>query len=274
VLIAGAHGGVSVGPDGATHQALEDLFQICGLPGINVSVPADALETQRATEHLLMEIKGPKYIRFAREATPVITRPDTPYVWGAPNVYRFRGEQTNFADAFEVKLASEYKNEHEDLTIVACGPMVPEAMRAAWILKTDFNLETRVINQHTLKPFRAEAIVKAAAETGIVVTAEEHQVGGLANWVSHALHAAPELYGLPVAFGAVGVKDRFGESGQPWELMWEFEVSGEHIAARAKELADFVKEHKSKPKPAARPAVKKPAVKKAAAPKKPKAAAG
>ncbi|MEO0077869.1 MAG: transketolase [candidate division WOR-3 bacterium] len=273
VLIAGAHGGVSVGPDGATHQALEDLFQICGLPGMNVAVPCDALETQRATEYLLMEVKGPKYIRFAREATPVITRPDTPYIWGEPNVYRFRGEQPNFADAFEVKLASAYKSENEDLTIVACGPMVPEAMRAAWILKTDFNLETRVINLHTLKPLNPAPLVRAAAETGIIITAEEHQVGGLANLVSRALHTAPELYGVPIAFGAVGVKDRFGESGQPWELMWEFEVSGEHIAARAKELADFVREHKAKPGPT-KPAVKKPAVKKPAAPKKKTKAAG
>src|SRR5512136_1295978 len=82
VLIAGAHGGVSVGPDGATHQALEDLFQICGLPNMQVGVPCDALETKRATEHMLLQLKGPKYLRFAREATPVVTRPDTPYAWG------------------------------------------------------------------------------------------------------------------------------------------------------------------------------------------------
>ncbi|MBM3315983.1 transketolase, partial [candidate division WOR-3 bacterium] len=84
VLVVGAHGGVSVGPDGATHQALEDLFQICGLPNMHVAVPCDSLETRKATEHLLLHIKGPKYIRFAREATPVVTRPDTPFVWGVP----------------------------------------------------------------------------------------------------------------------------------------------------------------------------------------------
>jgi transketolase len=264
VLIAGAHGGVSVGPDGATHQALEDLFQICGLPGMNVGVPCDALETQRITEHMLFNVKGPKYLRFAREATPVVTTAATPFVWGVPNVYRFRGEQPKLIDAFEVQLGSEYKGEHESLAIVACGPMVPEALRAAWLLKEEFGIETRVINMHTLKPFNGQTLVQAALETGIVVTAEEHQVGGLANWVSHALHTAPELYGHPVAFGAVGVKDRFGESGQPWELMWEFEVSGEHIAAKAKELYDFVQEHKAKPRPAAKPAAKKPAARKPA----------
>ncbi len=277
VLIAGAHGGVSVGPDGATHQALEDLFQICGLPGMNVSVPCDALETERATEHLLFNITGPKYIRFAREATPVVTRPDTPFVWGEPNVYRYRGEKPNFIDAFECKLANEYDSENEDLTIIACGPMVPEAMRAAWILKEEHGVETRVLNYHTLKPFVPDQAIRAAAETGIIITAEEHQVGGLANWVSHHLHAAPELYGVPVAFGAIGVKDRFGESGEPWELMWEFEVSGEHIAARAKELYDFVQGRKAAPapkKPAPKkPAAKKPAAKKPAAKKTPKKAA-
>jgi transketolase len=268
VLIAGAHGGVSVGPDGATHQALEDLFQICGLPGMNVSVPCDLLETERATEHLLFQIAGPKYIRFAREATPVVTGPNTPFVWGEPNVYRYRGEQPKFVDAFECKLANEYDSENEDLTVIACGPMVPEAMRAAWILKEEYGIETRVLNYHTLKPFVPDQAIRAAAETGIVLTAEEHQIGGLANWVSHHLHAAPELYGTPVAFGTIGVKDRFGESGQPWELMWEFEVSGEHIAARAKELYDFVQGRKAAPAPK-KPAAKKPAAKKTATARKP-----
>jgi transketolase len=270
VLIAGAHGGVSVGPDGATHQALEDLFQICGLPNMNVSVPCDVLETERATEYLLFKVDGPKYIRFAREATPVITSPTTPYEWGIPNVYRFRGEQPRFADAFEVKLASEHKNEKEDLTIVACGPMVPEAMRAAWILKSEYGLETRVINFHTLKPFNPEALVAAAKETGVIITAEEHQVGGLANWVAQSLLSSPELYGQPIAFGTIGVRDRFGESGQPWELMWEFEVSGEHIAAKAKEVHDLA--HTAKPKKtakkAAKPAGDEPAADSSAAPAK------
>ncbi len=244
VLIAGAHGGVSVGPDGATHQALEDLFQICGLPNMSVAVPCDALETERATEYMLFQVKGPKYIRFAREATPVVTRPTSPYEWGIANVYRLREEKEYLLDAFDCVLATEYKNEKEDLAIVACGPMVPEALRAAWILRAEYGLQTRVINQHTLKPFNPQAIIAAALDTGIILTAEEHQIGGLANWVSLALHRAPELYGVPVAFDAIGVKDRFGESGQPWELMWEFEVSAEHIAARAKALYDMTREQK------------------------------
>ncbi|MEO0084592.1 MAG: transketolase [candidate division WOR-3 bacterium] len=241
VLIAGAHGGVSVGPDGATHQALEDLFQICGLPNMHVSVPCDVNETKRATEHLLFNIKGPKYIRFAREATPIVTNEKTPFVWGIANIYRFRQEQENFIDAFDVYLATEYKSENEDITIIACGPEVPEAMRAAWILKREFDIETRVVNMHTLKPLDKQTIIKCGLETNAIITAEEHQVGALGNQVAGVLMQAKELYGRKIMMGMIGVKDRFGESGAPWELMWEFEVSGEHIAQRAKEIYDFIK---------------------------------
>jgi len=100
VFIAGAHGGVSVGADGATHQALEDLFAMCGLPNMSVVVPADSIETKKATEFMLLQHKGPKYVRFAREATPVISTPATPWVFGKANVIRFRGECENFVDAF------------------------------------------------------------------------------------------------------------------------------------------------------------------------------
>jgi transketolase len=241
VLIAGAHGGVSVGPDGATHQALEDLFQICGLPNMHVSVPCDSIETEKATDHLLFKIKGPKYVRFAREATPIITTEDTPFKFGEANVYRYRGEKENFIDAFEVKLSSEYVSENEDLTIIACGPEVPEAMRAAWILKEDFGIETRIINMHTLKPLDEKTIIQAAKDTGVIVTAEEHQVGGFGNLISAVVSQATELYKRPMLFGMIGVKDRFGESGAPWELIKEFEVSAEHIAQKAKELFDIKK---------------------------------
>jgi transketolase len=241
VLIAGAHGGVSVGPDGATHQTLEDLFQICGLPNMNVSVPSDVLETKRATEHLLFNIKGPKYIRFAREATPIITNDKTPYVWGVANIYRFRDEKENFIDAFDVYLATDYKPEKEDLTIIACGPEVPEAMRAAWILKKDFNIETRIVNMHTMKPLDDKTIIRCAKDTNIIITAEEHQVGALGNKVAGVIMQSKELFGRNILIGMVGVQDRFGESGAPWELMWEFEVSGEHIAQKAKEVYDIVK---------------------------------
>lgn len=242
VLIAGAHGGVSVGPDGATHQALEDLFQICGLPNMSVSVPCDVTETRKATEHFLFGMRGPKFIRFAREATPIVTTAQTPFKFGKANVIRFRGEQPRFIDAFETLLASEYENEDEQLAIIACGPMVPEAMRAAYILKKDFDLETRVLNMHTLKPLDERAVINAAAATGIVLTAEEHQIGGLADRVCRIITEAPSLYHLPVITGSIGVKDRFGESGAPWELVKEFEVSAEHIAHKAMELISIRKQ--------------------------------
>jgi transketolase len=241
VLIAGAHGGVSVGPDGATHQALEDLFQICGLPNMHVLVPCDSIETEKATEYFLFGMKGPKYLRFAREATPIVTTKDTPFKFGEANIYRYRGEKENFIDAFEIKLSSEYVSENEDLTIMACGPEVPEAMRAAWILKEDFGIEARVINIHTLKPLDEKTIIRAAKDTGIIVTAEEHQVGGFGNLISAVVSQATELYKKPILFGMIGVKDRFGESGAPWELIKEFEVSAEHIAQKAKELFDIKK---------------------------------
>lgn len=236
VLVAGAHAGVSVGPDGATHQALEDLFAMQGLPNMSVVVPCDAVETRKATQYLLFEHTGPKYIRFAREATPIVTDEQTPFAFGYANVIRLRAEAASFIEAFETQIGAYYKDEAEDLSIVACGPMVPEAMRAAWILKRDYGYETRVLNLHTLKPIDAEALVRAARETGVVVTAEEHQIGGLAWRVSGILTASRELYGLPVITGAIGVTDRFGDSGAPWELVKELEVSAEHIAAKALEL--------------------------------------
>jgi len=212
---------------------------MCGLPNMSVVVPCDAVETRKATDYLLLKHEGPKYIRFAREATPVVTDEHTPFVFGHANVVRFRKPAANFADAFETVLASRYEDEEEDLTIIACGPMVPEAMRAAWILKTDFGYESRIVNLHTLKPIDAAAILRAARETGVIITAEEHQIGALAWRVSGVITETPLLYDVPIITGAIGVKDRFGDSGAPWELIKEFEVSAEHIAKKAVELMEI-----------------------------------
>ncbi|MFZ0144860.1 MAG: transketolase [Candidatus Sulfotelmatobacter sp.] len=238
VLIAGAHGGVSVGQDGATHQALEDLFAMCGLPNMSVVVPCDAIETRKATSYLLLQYFGPKYIRFAREATPIVTKEETPFVFGKANVIRLRHITDRFVEAFETCLAADYENESEDLTIIACGPMVPEAMRAAYILQQEFGWETRVINMHTLKPMDEDAVIRAAKETGMIITAEEHQIGALAWRVSGIITRSRELYRVPVITGAIGVHDRFGESGAPWELIKAFEVSAEHIAHEAVKLVN------------------------------------
>ncbi len=235
VKIGGAHGGVSVGPDGATHQALEEISVMAILPNMTVVVPCDSVETDRLTEVAIKDIDGPVYLRFAREATPVVTDASTPMVFGKANVIRFRGENPRFKDAFETVLASEYRTEHETLALIACGPMVPEAMRAAWLLKTEDNIDVRVVNVHTVKPIDEDAILRAAAETGAVLTCEEHQVGGFGGIVAKVINLRRD-YRMPLIFDMVGVEDRFGESGGPWELMIKFGLTGEHIAAKARAL--------------------------------------
>jgi transketolase len=236
VLIVGGHAGVSVGPDGATHQALEDLFAMMGLPHMSVVVPCDIVEARKAATYLLLEHQGPKYIRFAREATPVVTTDATPFVFGKANRIRLRHEAEHFIDAFETRLDETCDDEGEDLTIIACGPEVPEAMRAAWILRQEYGFISRILNMHTLKPIDSEAIIRAACETGAIVTAEEHQIAALSGRVSSVLTENPRVYGHPIVTAAISIKDRFGDSGAPWELVRELEVSAEHIAIKAAEL--------------------------------------
>jgi transketolase len=253
VLIVGAHAGVSVGPDGATHQALEDLFAMMGLPNMSVVVPCDIVEARKATTWLLLQHHGPKYIRFAREATPVVSTDSTPFIFGKANRIRLRHEHAAFLQAFDTRLDEECSDEGEDLTIIACGPEVPEAMRAAWILRQEYGYVTRILNMHTLKPIDRDAIIRAARETGAIVTAEEHQIGALSARVSSVLTESPQLFGHSVITSAIGIKDRFGDSGAPWELVKELEVSAEHIAVKAAELMM----HKSEPVGAASRSAKK-----------------
>lgn len=235
VKIAGAHGGISVGQDGATHQSLEEISLMAVLPNMHLEVPADSVETDKATEVCVLNVNGPAYLRFAREATPIISRPETPYEFGQANVIRYRGEKADFIDAFEQKLAKDYKGEGEQLAIIACGPMVPEAMRAAWILKEEKGIETRVLNVHTVKPLDRAAILAAAEEIGLIITAEEHQVGGFGNIIA-GVAAARTRQDKPLKIAQVGVQDVFGESGEPWELMKLFGLTAEHIAKTALEL--------------------------------------
>ena len=238
VKIAGAHGGISVGPDGATHQALEEISLTSILPNMNVVVPCDSVETQKATEYSLLSLLGPCYLRFAREATPVVSKSDTPYEFGVANVIRYRGEQAKFLEAFETILGSRYANEHEQVAIIACGPMVPEAMRAAWLLKEEYGIETRIVNVHTVKPLDTATIVRAAEETHVVVTAEEHQVGGFGNIIAGAILEHRSNFRQPLQLAMVGVADRFGLSGNPWELLQHFGLTAEHIAKRVLDVMD------------------------------------
>jgi len=234
VKIADAHAGISVGADGATHQALEDISNLYYLPNLHITVPADSIETEKATKAVTY-IQGPAVIRYAREATPLVTTSDTHYKFGLANVIRYRTEKKNFMEAFQTKLSPDYTSEREDLTLITCGPMVAEAMRAAYILKEKYNLESRILNIHTIKPIDKLAILKAAEETNLIISIEEHQVGGFGNIIAGVI-AQNKKYSTPLLMDMFGVEDRFGESGEPWELTKVFGLTAEHIARRAKGL--------------------------------------
>ncbi len=231
VKIVDAHGGISVGPDGATHQALEDISNLYYLPNMHIVVPADSTEAEKATL-AIKEINGPAAIRIAREATPVISKKDTVFEFGKANIIRYRGIKDNFIDAFEIILSKDYKSENEKIAIISCGPVVAESMRAAYILKEEFGFETRVIDMHTVKPIDKNAIIKAVNETKFIITVEEHQVGGFGNIVAGVAAESNDAK-EPFIIKMIGVQDRFGESGQPWELMKFFGLTAEFIVKKA-----------------------------------------
>jgi transketolase len=192
VKIAGAHAGVSVGPDGATHQAIEDIAIMRVIPHMTVVVPCDAIQTKKATI-ALTEMVGPAYLRFAREKSPIITTEETPFEIGKAQVLR----------------------EGADVAIVACGILLYNALVAAEHLAREDGIECRVVNNHTVKPMDEPAILDAAGTCGAVVTVEEHQVaGGMGSRVAEILAAR---HPVPIEF--VGVHDRFGQSGDPLELI-------------------------------------------------------
>jgi len=231
VKIVDAHGGISVGPDGATHQALEDISNLYYLPNMSIVVPCDSIEAEKSTL-AIKEINGPCAIRLAREATPVVTMPYTVFEFGKANIFRYRKIADKFIDAFEVIPAQNYKSENENLAIIACGPILAEALRAAYILKEEFGIEARVINMHTVKPMDSNAIIRAAQETRMIITAEEHQIGGFGNIVAGIVAENDGFYS-GLRFKMIGVQDRFGESGQPWELMKFFGLTAEFIVKNA-----------------------------------------
>jgi transketolase len=192
VKIAGAHAGVSVGPDGATHQAIEDIAIMRVIPHMTVVVPCDSVQTKKATL-ALSERFGPVYLRFAREKSPVITTDATPFEVGKAQTFR----------------------EGTDVAIVACGILVYNALIAAEELAREDGLSVRVVNNHTIKPMDEAAIVEAARTCGAIVTVEEHQVrGGMGSAVAEVLAAK---HPVPIEF--IGVHDTFGQSGDPAELI-------------------------------------------------------
>ncbi len=206
VKIAGSHSGVTVGPDGATHQVLEDLALLRALPHLTLVVPCDYEETRRATL-AIGEMHGPAYLRFSRDNSAMFTTTDTPFQLGRAEVFR----------------------DGSDVALVACGLLVWEALQAAQELEKKHGIQARVINCHTLKPIDSATIVKAARECGAVVTAEEHQVhGGLGGAVAEVL-----VKNHPVPMEMVGMKDAFGGSGEGKDLMMRFGMTWREIYASA-----------------------------------------
>lgn len=210
VIIGGAHGGISVGPDGATHQALEELTIMRAIPNMTVLCPVDINETYNATIAAIEKLDGPCYIRFGRASTPVFTSKDDPYEIGKAKILR----------------------EGDDITIIGCGALVYQCLLAADSLK-EKGIHARVVDMHTIKPIDKDAIISAAKETGKIITVEEHQVtGGLGGAVAEVL-----AVNHPTPMRFMGMQDEFGQSGEPDELMAYYHLTALDIA---KEVIDFL----------------------------------
>ena len=206
VKICCSHAGVSVGEDGGSHQAIEDIGLMRLIPGMTVIVPADANEAKKAT-FALAEFQGPAYMRLARLATPVFEE-DYPFEIGKANVLR----------------------EGKDAAVFPCGLMVNEALEAAKLLSAE-GIEISVINVHTIKPIDAECVTKYAEKCGNVITVEEHSViGGLGDAVADVLMGK-----VCCKFRKIGVNDQFGQSGKAADVLREYGLTADQIAARIKE---------------------------------------
>lgn len=201
VKIVATHGGITVGEDGSSHHAIEDLALYCALPGFTVIVPADAIETAGAVRAAACDY-GPYYIRLSRPKTSIVY----------PEGYEFTSRK------------AATMRQGRDATIVACGIMVAQALQAADTLARQ-NIDCRVINMHTLKPLDEAAIVRAASETGAVVVAEEHLAqGGLGSRVAQVTASL-----RPVPMGFVNLGDRYGMSGKADELLQRYGLTAEDI---------------------------------------------
>lgn len=205
VKVIGAHAGISVGPDGATHQALEDVAITRVLPGLMVVVPTDYHEAKKAVK-AIVDYHGPVYMRFGREKVATVTTPETPFVLGKANLL----------------------SEGKDVSIFANGPLVYEALLAAEELRK-MKISSEVWAVPTVKPLDTDAIVQSAKKTGAVVVAEEAQInGGLGGAIAEVLGEH-----CPVPLQRIGVKDRFGESGKPDELMDAYGLRAKDIVTAA-----------------------------------------
>lgn len=209
VKVVGSHAGLTVGEDGATHQMIEDISLMRTIPGMTVIVPCDSNETRLATKAML-EKQGPVYFRTGRPAVDCVTDQAEGY-------------------RFEIGKGAVMKD-GSDVTIIACGLMVQESLKAAKLLEEE-GISARVIDMHTIKPLDRDLVLKAAKETGAIVTAEEHNViGGLGSAVSEVLVQSDTR--VPQEF--VGVHDVFGHSGHPFDLLRKYGLAPEDVAAAAK----------------------------------------
>ena len=209
VVIAGSHAGVSVGPDGGTHQAIEDIAIMRVIPRMTVISPCDSIEAKKATL-LAAKCKGPVYIRLAREKTPIMTTEDTPFEIGKARIF--------------------WMGESPSVAIFATGALVHNALKAAKELEKEISV--KVINIATIKPLDVSAVVDAAKECGAVVTVEEHQkAGGLGSAIAECLS---ENHPVPIEF--VGVSDLFGQSGKPEELIEHYGMGVSHIKEAIREV--------------------------------------
>ena len=208
VKLAATHAGITVGEDGASAQCLEDIAIMRVLPNMKVLCPMDTIEAKKATRAMLAE-KGPFYIRLSRAPLPVVTDEATPFTIGKANIMR----------------------QGKDVSVIACGVMVAEALAAAEELAKE-NISVRVVNMHTIKPLDVDAVMACAKETGAVVTAEEHQVaGGLGSAVAEAL-----VQSVPVPVEMVGMRDAFGQTGTPDQLMKFYKLKSVDIAAAVRKV--------------------------------------
>lgn len=215
VKIVVSHGGLTVGPDGASHQQIEDIAITRAIPNMKVLIPADENST-RELVHMIAEVNGSFYMR--------LTRPKTAMVYEKNNAQFKLGESQMLRDG-------------SDATIIACGIMVPEAVDAADTLKKD-GISCRIIDMFTIKPIDAQAIIDAAGDTGVIVTSEEHNIyGGLGSAVAEVL-----VENKPVPMKRIGVKDTFGESGEHNELLIKYGLTASDIVGAVKELLKIRRE--------------------------------
>lgn len=210
VKIAGSHAGVSVGPDGGTHQAIEDMAIMRVIPKMVVISPCDALEARKATL-AIAKTDTPVYIRLAREKTPVITAEETPFEIGKGQLF--------------------FETENPQVTLIATGALVYKALKVAHKLKEE-GLGTLVVNLPTVKPLDTELITTVVQKTGAVVTIEEHQIaGGMGSAIAEYI-----AQNTPVPIEFIGVKNQFGQSGTPDELIEHYEMGESHIESAVRKV--------------------------------------